>query len=274
MPSGYADTLKGMEDLVKQAFAFDPSACQYVYRGQYDLVGPDGAVILPILWATTIQPGWTVTMQFSHFDIHTLNKSPSPRQRVPSFRDPWTGVDIDRGRSLTRRRSPSPIVIDVVEGPTGVEIVKPGKEARLYHPLSTRVKSEPILQSRRTAISVPRQVRNKEGSEEIPPLPILIDVSPRPRTRGKDRRGLSRTQRSMSPVPPPPPPPPPLPAAMKMDEDMTEVRVLSPDSYYSDAHTESYCSSDTGGSILDPLQACKVPSTAEEALKRWTNIFG
>ncbi|OJD33617.1 kinetoplast-associated protein kap [Diplodia corticola] len=264
---------KGMEDLVKQAFAFDVSACQYVYRGQYDLIGPDGAIILPILWATTVQPGWTVTMQISRLGLHTFDTSPSPRQRVPPFRDPWTGADIGRGRSLTRRPETSPVVIDVVEGPMGVEIVQPG-ETNPRPSLSMRHKSEPILQSRRTAISVPCQPGTTEGFSEMPALPILIDVSPRPRTRGKDTgRTLNRARSSMSPIPPPPPPPPPPPAAIDVGNNMAEVRVLSPDSLYSDMQTESCSNSDTGESPLGPLQACKVPSTADEAFKRWTNIF-
>ena len=32
-------------------------------QGQYDLMGPDGRIILPLVWESTIQPGWEVSLQ-------------------------------------------------------------------------------------------------------------------------------------------------------------------------------------------------------------------
>lgn len=35
-------------------------------RGEdYDLVGPEGEIILPRTWETTLQPGWTISMVFT-----------------------------------------------------------------------------------------------------------------------------------------------------------------------------------------------------------------
>ncbi|KAK4543099.1 hypothetical protein LTR36_005876 [Oleoguttula mirabilis] len=35
---------------------------EHVRQGHYDLIGPDGEVILPRAWDTTIQPGWEISM--------------------------------------------------------------------------------------------------------------------------------------------------------------------------------------------------------------------
>ena len=34
----------------------------HVKRGHYDLLGPNGEIILPILWEFLIRPGWGITM--------------------------------------------------------------------------------------------------------------------------------------------------------------------------------------------------------------------
>lgn len=52
-----------MEDLITQLFADNESIEPYVSKSQYDLVGPEGEVILPQDWEEVIEPGWTITMQ-------------------------------------------------------------------------------------------------------------------------------------------------------------------------------------------------------------------
>lgn len=34
----------------------------HVFEGHYDLVGPDGSILLPQVWETIIEPGWEITM--------------------------------------------------------------------------------------------------------------------------------------------------------------------------------------------------------------------
>ena len=36
---------------------------QEVKEGRYDLVAPDGSVIIPSVWDLSVQPGWFVTMR-------------------------------------------------------------------------------------------------------------------------------------------------------------------------------------------------------------------
>lgn len=51
-----------MEELIKQAFNHEPVLGRPVREGWYDLTGPDGEIILPVVWEKTIQPDWSITM--------------------------------------------------------------------------------------------------------------------------------------------------------------------------------------------------------------------
>jgi hypothetical protein len=54
--------LKGMEDLIKQAFLHVDIIGPHVAEGHYDLIGPNNEIILPAVWETVIEPDWTITM--------------------------------------------------------------------------------------------------------------------------------------------------------------------------------------------------------------------
>lgn len=51
-----------MEELVKQAFMQITELAEPVKNGAYDLIGPDGEIILPSVWEKVIQPGMSITM--------------------------------------------------------------------------------------------------------------------------------------------------------------------------------------------------------------------
>jgi hypothetical protein len=51
-----------MEELINQAFLHVGIIGEHVQQGRYDLVGPEGEVILPQLWETVIEPGWEIKM--------------------------------------------------------------------------------------------------------------------------------------------------------------------------------------------------------------------
>jgi hypothetical protein len=55
-------SFQGMEDLIKQAFMQVDVLGPYVMEGYYDLIGPDGDIILPSAWEQVIQPGMAITM--------------------------------------------------------------------------------------------------------------------------------------------------------------------------------------------------------------------
>ena len=51
-----------MEDLIKQAFMQVDVLGPHVMEGHYDLIAPDGEIILPSVWEKVVQPDWSITM--------------------------------------------------------------------------------------------------------------------------------------------------------------------------------------------------------------------
>jgi hypothetical protein len=74
-----------MEELIKQAFVHVDVIGPHVAEGHYDLIGPNGEIILPQVWETMIEPDWSVTMHMW----------PMPEPRIP----PLGAVGIERPRS-------------------------------------------------------------------------------------------------------------------------------------------------------------------------------
>lgn len=52
-----------MKSLIDQAFLYVEPIGQHVHDGHYDLIGPDGEIILPQVWETMVKPDWAITMQ-------------------------------------------------------------------------------------------------------------------------------------------------------------------------------------------------------------------
>ncbi|KUI52761.1 hypothetical protein VP1G_00071 [Cytospora mali] len=96
LPFNLCATWNSMEDLIKQAFAHVDVIGPHVQEGHYDLMGPDGDIILPIIWDKTIQPGWQVTMRMWPMDKHPLQSAsappgmPDPRNMTPEQRHRWS----------------------------------------------------------------------------------------------------------------------------------------------------------------------------------------
>lgn len=57
-----ADYLQGMEKLIKQAFLHMQIIGPHVDQGHYDLIDPNGYIILPQAWEMMVQPGWSIKM--------------------------------------------------------------------------------------------------------------------------------------------------------------------------------------------------------------------
>lgn len=71
-----------MEDLIKQAFAHVEVIGPHVQEGHYDLMGPDGEIILPVVWEKTVQPGWQINMRMWPAEKHPLRGPPQPDPRM------------------------------------------------------------------------------------------------------------------------------------------------------------------------------------------------
>lgn len=76
-----------MEELIKQAFLHVDIIGPHVHQGHYDLVGPDGEIILPQVWETMIQPDWAITMH--------MWPMPEPKEELPPPPPPPMPVPID-----------------------------------------------------------------------------------------------------------------------------------------------------------------------------------
>lgn len=61
-PWAVCKTWKGMEGLIKQAFAHVDVLGDHVRAGHYDLTGPDNEHILPQVWESVVQPDWEIQM--------------------------------------------------------------------------------------------------------------------------------------------------------------------------------------------------------------------
>ncbi|PMD53237.1 uncharacterized protein K444DRAFT_541806 [Hyaloscypha bicolor E] len=55
-------TWAGMEKLITQAFLHVDVIGPHVVEGHYDLIGPNGEIILPRVWETSIEPDWFIKM--------------------------------------------------------------------------------------------------------------------------------------------------------------------------------------------------------------------
>lgn len=70
-----------MEDLIKQAFLHIEVIGPHVAEGHYDLVGPNGDIILPQVWETVVEPDWSITMHM--WPIPEKPKEPDPPPADP-----------------------------------------------------------------------------------------------------------------------------------------------------------------------------------------------
>lgn len=66
-----------MEELIRQAFLHIEVIGPHVAEGHYDLVGPNGDIILPQVWETVVEPDWTITMHM--WPIPEKPKTPEPQ---------------------------------------------------------------------------------------------------------------------------------------------------------------------------------------------------
>jgi hypothetical protein len=52
-----------MEDIIRQALLHIETIGPQVVEGHFDLIGPNGDIILPQVWEMMVEPGWDVTMR-------------------------------------------------------------------------------------------------------------------------------------------------------------------------------------------------------------------
>ena len=78
-----------MEELIKQAFLHVDVIGPHVQEGHYDLLGPNGEIILPSVWEKVVEPDWAITMHMWPMDKNPLRNGPPGGRGMPMDpRDP------------------------------------------------------------------------------------------------------------------------------------------------------------------------------------------
>ena len=77
-----------MEELIRQAFLHIEIIGPHVADGHYDLVGPNGDIILPQVWDTVIEPDWTITMHMWPIPEKPKTPEPQPPPEAPAAPEP------------------------------------------------------------------------------------------------------------------------------------------------------------------------------------------
>lgn len=75
--------LQGMEELIRQAFLHIEVIGPHVADGHYDLIGPNGDIILPQVWETVIEPDWAITMHMWPIPEKPKEDPPPPAEGPP-----------------------------------------------------------------------------------------------------------------------------------------------------------------------------------------------
>jgi hypothetical protein len=75
--------LQGMEELIRQAFLHIEVIGPHVADGHYDLIGPNGDIILPQVWETVIEPDWAITMHMWPIPEKPKEDPPPPAEVPP-----------------------------------------------------------------------------------------------------------------------------------------------------------------------------------------------
>lgn len=86
-----------MEKLIRQVFLHVDVIGPHVHEGHYDLLGPDGEIILPQVWETMVQPDWKITMH-----MRPMPDPPSP----PPQPTKANGKTKDKNRKSARHSHP------------------------------------------------------------------------------------------------------------------------------------------------------------------------
>lgn len=90
-----------MEDLIKQAFLHIEVIGPHVAEGHYDLVGPNGDIILPQVWETVVEPDWLITMHM--WPIPEKPKDPDP----PPAADPSSAAPAKPAEGKKKEGTPT-----------------------------------------------------------------------------------------------------------------------------------------------------------------------
>lgn len=93
-PFHLCKTWKGMESLIKQAFLHIDVIGEHVHQRHYDLLGPDGEIILPQVWETMIQPDWEISMHMWPMPEDKEKDKDKDKAAVDPLADPFAAMGL------------------------------------------------------------------------------------------------------------------------------------------------------------------------------------
>ncbi|ODA77388.1 hypothetical protein RJ55_07016 [Drechmeria coniospora] len=85
-PFHLCKTWQGIDDLIKQAFLHVEVIGPHVQQGHFDLIGPNGEIILPTVWEKVIEPDWSISMV-----MWPVEKMPPAGPKLPPGMMPGAG---------------------------------------------------------------------------------------------------------------------------------------------------------------------------------------
>ena len=146
-----------MQTLVRQSFLPVETLRPYVVDGRYDLLDSDGAIILPQVWDSVIEPGRTIEMHlWSLPGQDSTQKEPASTAFAPS-----------------KAPRPGPEVLKFLEGnTTPIPSPKPPKlnplsESAFLHPPEAPQPPPAIAEEESEAESTPTRKRSKDRSRTL-----------------------------------------------------------------------------------------------------------
>ncbi|KAJ0416676.1 hypothetical protein BJY00DRAFT_291223 [Aspergillus carlsbadensis] len=129
-------TWKGMEELIKQAFLHIEVIGPHVAEGHYDLIGPNGDIILPQVWETVLEPDWNITMHMWPIPEKPKDEAaPAAAPEAPAgdaAAPPAEPPKKQNPKKPRKKGDPSPFAMWVVGGPNrfGNKALKAGKKPK------------------------------------------------------------------------------------------------------------------------------------------------
>ncbi|KAF3039883.1 hypothetical protein E8E12_003299 [Didymella heteroderae] len=132
---------EGMEELIKQAFMQVDIIGPHVRQGHYDLLGPDGEIILPQAWETIIQPNWSINMHMWPMPEPPADVSVKPMPPPPPS-PPGTLSPPESPHRATQQGKKERTVTEKME-PRPIANTSPQSEKRLHRKAGDEWKSSP-----------------------------------------------------------------------------------------------------------------------------------
>ena len=97
-----------MEELIRQAFLHIEVIGPHVAEGHYDLIGPNGDIILPQVWETVVEPDWAITMHMWPIPEKPKEDPPPPAPEPAPVKPPDPPAEPKKkadGKNVTLKHS-------------------------------------------------------------------------------------------------------------------------------------------------------------------------